>query len=172
MAKGNLLNPDGPHLSESNFRRWESILSSFLSTYPEPFSFTPAELKPSSCVVSLRNAVNAVLSKDFPTTLDRAVLADVWKKVTVCAKGTRVVIGDREAQKTSSIEIARESFSSRGPTFLTIPNPSERVLLAVAILFSERALTDPVTFSGDVPPFTPPPGVVFEPMPDGTYTML
>lgn len=171
--KGNLTNPDGPHLSEANFRRWEAILERFLNTYPEPFVFEPSELAPSTCCVSLRNAVNTILIKDeIKTTLDRVLLKEYWRAVSVCAKGKKVVIGDRGAQREASVAIAREHSNSPGPRQLTLHNPSDRALLAVALLLLEKHLVDPVSITGDIPSFTPPSGIVFEPMPDGSFTML
>jgi hypothetical protein len=171
--KGNLLNPDGPHLSVANFRRWEAIIEQFLATYPEPFTFEPTSIAVSTATVALRNAVNTILAKpDISTSIDRYLLSEIWKKVSVCPRGNKIVIGSRDAQKTAAIEIARNHDLSSGPRQLVLHNPSERALLGLAILLLEKHIIDPVHITGEIPPFSPPLGVVFEPMGDGTFTML
>lgn len=170
MIKGALSNPEGLHLSEENFRRFELIFERFLSVYPEPFRFKPEKLALTTTAARLRDAANALLTKDFSSIIDRDHFREAWRNVIVTIRADQIVIATRERQRDAARAIIQEC--ANGPKMLTINNPSVEVLNALAVLFLQRALTDPVLLTGIVPSYYPPPGVVFEPNSDSTYTML
>jgi len=170
-TKGNLDNPEGAHLSESVFRKYEDVLKAIVENYPAPFIFTPTTLQATTVVVWLRNAANAVLTHNYPTDLDIERLREIWKKVRVMNQGSKVVVSTRESQQEAKVQIARAAFHDE-PKVLTINNPSIRVLDGLCILILEGALTNPTLLTGTVPDYTVPPGVVLETNSDGTHTIL
>lgn len=169
-TKGSLDNPEGAHLSESVFRKYEDVLKAIVENYPSPFIFTPTTLQATTVVVWLRNAANAILTHGYATTLDIERLREIWKKVRVMNQGSKVVVATREEQQAAKIQIAREAFNE--PRLLTINNPSIRVLDGLCILILEGALTNPTLLTGTIPDYAIPPGVVLEINPDGTHTIL
>lgn len=168
--KGQIKSLDGAHLSERHFRAYESIIEDWLAVYPDVYSFSPSNRALSTAVSGIRSAINAVLTHGYPTKLDTSLLRDIWPICQVILRGKSVCIGTRDAlTHHNAVEIASSQSRSFG---LSFDNPSERVLNALAILFLESALTEPVLISGALPQWTPPPGVVLQPNGDNTFTML
>lgn len=169
--KGHLTNPDGIHLNEAAFRRYEETIAAMLSNYPEPYFFKIGGLALTSVAARLRDAVNALLTHGYDTYIDVAQLRDVWPTLRVLVCFDSVLVTTKEQQKVAALNpVAQRS----APMFsLTLTNPSHSVLTAATVLIREGHVTNPIILQGSMPEgWQIPNGIVLDQQPDGSYLML
>lgn len=135
MLKGLLTNPTAPHLTEAVFRRYESVLADFLTTYPSAFSVTPAGFAPTTFIAQLRNAANAHIANRFESSVDPDALALAWKSSIATINDGKVLVGPKAGVR----EALRAEYTTDEvqPQFLCeIPEPTLDQLNALALLYA------------------------------------
>lgn len=169
MPSHPLSNPDRAELSERAFRKYEWIFAEFLETYPQPYRLKAVAGRETTLVVRLREAANAVLANSHkflaPLSFPLEDFRAAWAKVSVSIRGDEVIIAERSA--FAEVVRAQVAKATETRNFVTISNPTLSELASFASVILRHGYSEPFLFTGEVPSFTPPLGVVFEQTPDG-----
>jgi hypothetical protein len=134
MIKLDIRNPQGLHLSESNFRKHEADIASFLRTFPAPIALSHPVLACSTYTAQLRNAINAHITKRFKSEVDPDVLREAWSKSVAIRSATSVTLGPKHAIRALTNSLTVETAASiTAPNYLLeLDSPTIDVLRALA----------------------------------------
>lgn len=168
-AKGNLSNPQNPHISEENFRRFEDWFVKLLAVYPEPLVVTPEGMAVQTFSTAIRSAANAFLLNSYPSTVPLEDFRLVWKDTVVSVVGPTVVIRKRSVKLTEALG----ENNAPASYLFELTSPSVEQLNAIAQLYTTGVSQLPTRIAGSLPPqFTPPFGVVLHPQTSDSWLMF
>lgn len=160
MTKLDLRNPTGLHLSESNFRKHESDIASFLRSFPAPITLTHPTLACSTYTAQLRNAINAHITKRFESQVDPDQLREAWSKSVAIRSATSVTLGPKQAIHALTKSLTTEPAASIPNTnyLLELDHPTIDVLRALAYLYAAEVFHLPTKVTNPPDLFEPFPG--------------
>jgi len=160
MTKLDLRNPTGLHLSESNFRKHEADILSFLRTFPSPLTLSHPTLACSTFTAQLRNAINAHITKRFKSDVDPDVLREAWSKSVAIRSATSVTLGPKHAIRALTNSLTVETAASiTAPNYLLeLDSPTIDVLRALAYLYAAEVFHLPTKITNPPDSFEPFPG--------------
>lgn len=96
-----------PHLSETNFRKWEPVFQQFFDSWPEPFEIDTRVhgLAPTTVAARLRDAKLSLQTYGWPTTINASLFLSRVKHIGISQTGQyEVTIYDREHRETLTPE--------------------------------------------------------------------
>jgi hypothetical protein len=160
MIKLDIRNPQGLHLSESNFRKHEADIASFLRTFPAPIALSHPTLACSTYTAQLRNAINAHITKRFKSDVDPDVLREAWSKSVAIRSATSVTLGPKHAIRALTNSLTVETAASiTAPNYLLeLDSPTIDVLRALAYLYAAEVFHLPTKITNPPDSFEPFPG--------------
>ena len=160
MTKLDIRNPQGLHLSESNFRKHEADIASFLRAFPAPIALSHPTLACSTYTAQLRNAINAHITKRFKSDVDPDVLREAWSKSVAIRSETSVALGPKHAIRALTNSLTVETAASiTAPNYLLeLDSPTIDVLRALAYLYAAEVFHLPTKITNPPDSFEPFPG--------------
>jgi hypothetical protein len=160
MIKLDIRNPQGLHLSESNFRKHEADIASFLCAFPAPIALSHPVLACSTYTAQLRNAINAHITKRFKSEVDPDVLREAWSKSVAIRSATSVTLGPKYAIRALTNSLTVETAASiTAPNYLLeLDSPTIDVLRALAYLYAAEVFHLPTKITNPPDSFEPFPG--------------
>jgi len=160
MIKLDIRNPQGLHLSESNFRKHEADIASFLRAFPAPIALSHPTLACSTYTAQLRNAINAHITKRFKSDVDPDVLREAWSKSVAIRSATSVTLGPKHAIRALTNSLTVETAASiTAPNYLLeLDSPTIDVLRALAYLYAAEVFHLPTKITNPPDSFEPFPG--------------
>ena len=160
MIKLDIRNPQGLHLSESNFRKHEADIASFLRTFPAPIALSHPTLACSTYTAQLRNAINAHITKRFKSEVDPDVLREAWSKSVAIRSATSVTLGPKHAIRALTNSLTVETAASiTAPNYLLeLDSTTIDVLRALAYLYAAEVFHLPTKITNPPDLFEPFPG--------------
>lgn len=161
-------NPNRPGLAEPNFRRFEQVLDSALRVWPATFVVIPTEMKCTTFVARLRDAIAGLLQHRYDTFIDVGMLRSVRSDLAVWHDATSVFIGHKEnALASATVSSVHVEYLIKLETI----TPAQLEALAT---FYALGLSDKPSLIKSIPSqINPlPAGVVLERQADDTYIML
>lgn len=103
-----------PHLSETNFRRFEADLAGFLSEYPKVYEIDPARygMSVNTCAARLRDAKASLKANSWKTTADSETFYRNYQDIRVIVFSGKVYLGTQASWSTyieANLTCARSS---------------------------------------------------------------
>lgn len=133
-------------LTERSFRRYETAIKTFVSSYPLPTSFNPVPLSPNTYAARLRDALRSLELYKWKTSIDEQKLATIRKEVVIrISKAGNVVVckkGDDLEEAGKVVQESKQQSSAR-----SMHNLSEAELMAVVLLLHNRRI-DSIKLTG------------------------
>lgn len=150
-----------PHLSEANFRKWESTLLDALAH--QSVRATLPDTAPTTVAAQIRNAIRSLRLYQWSSVLDSVKVA----ALEVVQRDTNVFV---RCRNTNAPTLATSAAA------LTVSNPSNQVLNAICVLLHnqllESALITNVSSMAAIQPITDNYDVVVNDMGNNTYRII
>lgn len=150
MRKGELSNPNGLHLNERTFHRYEPFLAEVISHWPKAQRFVPSGVSIATFSARIRDAANAFVHLNLPSKLlpDREDFISKWDLVQVQPRRDCVIVGMPEAAPPNSVDLVPRE---QKPYLFEVTNPTVPQLQSISFLIYTKAITEPVLLLGQIP---------------------
>jgi hypothetical protein len=143
------------HKSEKVFRTYEPIIFTILNRWPEPSMFKPDAVAATTFSARLRDAISSVIEFQWQTALDVEKLKLIWSTdlVITCDAPNGYVHANNKTMMAKALPKSVGKYIKELITDFSceVDNPSEIVLTALGVLFSQKVLVKPAKITNPNP---------------------
>lgn len=131
------------------FRRYEKHIFTILQSWPQPCFFVPSPFAATTFSARLRDAIVSVIEYKWASAVDVGRLEELWNtdlEIGIHEASTGSQVCARKRGTGAALQLAGELVDTlhRNNYLAELDNPSRPILHALAILMSEKVITQPV----------------------------